>query len=101
MNVTEPPSRFVDESDGQPIEEVNPVGSRYETVAVKRLDDGIEIRAIEHGTEEVNEYQASLTEQLFQGVSIDGKGRRNIDDDIQDILHLLGFTLVDDSVKTY
>lgn len=101
MQVNTPPQRFVDESDGQPIEEIEPAGSRFGTIAVKRLDDGIEVRAIERGTEQVHEFHAQLTEQLYRGVSVDGIPRRDIDEDILDTLQLLGYTAVDDEIKTY
>lgn len=101
MRVTQPPSQFIDESDGQLIEEVSPVGSRYEVIAVKQLDDGIEVRAIEDGTDRINEFRAALTDQRFRGVAVEDLSRRDIDDDIQDIVHMLGYTLIDKSIKSY
>ena len=101
MIVTQPPKRFLDEDDGSPIESIEPEGSRFEQIDVKRTDDGVEVRAKEAGTGEVTEIQAPLTEQMFRGVSADGDRPREIDDDIRDALSLVGYALVDDQIKGY
>ena len=101
MKVTKPPKRFVDEEDGQTVEEVDPDGSRFESIAVKRLEDSIEIKAKKHGTEDVTEFRAELTDELFRGVTVEGIPRRQIDDDIQDVLTLLGYAFVDKTIKEY
>ena len=101
MNIDTAPQRFIDEEDGQPIEEVDPKGSRFNSIAVKRLDDSIEVRAQEHGTDDVIEFRADLTEQLFRGVAVEGIPRREIHGDIQDVLTLLGYVFVDKTIKEY
>lgn len=101
MKVTQPPSQFIDESDGNQIFEVSPLGSRYEVIAVKQLNNGIEVRAIEHGTEREVEFRATPTNQSFDGVTVDSKEQRNIDDDIQNVLHMLGYAVVDENFKSY
>lgn len=102
MKVTNPPQKLIDESDGQPVEEINPDGSRFEKIAVKELDDGVEVRARERGTDEVTAFVAESTDELYGGVSVEGTDRRrDIDDDVQDALQLVGYTLVDESVKAY
>lgn len=94
MEVSET-ERFLDQ-DGQPIEELTLEGSRFDAVAVKRLDEGIEVRAIDEEHEYVVEFETRLTETLFKGVQHPDNGpqRRDIDDDIQDAIHTVGYTLV-------
>ena len=101
MKVTNTPKRLVDKEDGQAIEEVDPDGSRFESIAVKRHEDSIEVKAKEHGTEDVTEFRAELTDELFRGVTVEGIPRRQIDDDIQDVLTLLGYAFVDKTIKGY
>ena len=102
MQVTTPPQRFVDQSDGCAVEEIQPEGSRFKKIAIKKLDDSIEVRALEHGTENVIEFTADLTETLNQGVEPTGDTRRaDIDDDIEDALTLVSYTLIDPDVQGY
>jgi hypothetical protein len=99
MRVTQQPQRFIDEQDGQPIEEIEPEGSRFKSIAIKRLDDGIEVRALEHGTENVVEVTAELTEQRYRGVEV--ADDTSVDDDLEDAMELFGYTLIDKAVKSY
>lgn len=102
MRVTAPPDRFIDEQDGQPIKQLEPEGSRYEQIAIKRLDDGVEIRAKEVGVEEPITLQATLNDQMFRGVTLDDDTRRrDLDDDLLDALHLVGYCLIDESTRGY
>jgi hypothetical protein len=103
MEVQSPPTKFVDQEDGQPIRSVEPVGSRYQEIAVKKLKDGgVEIRAVEHGTEEITEFQATLTDEMYRGVDLQHETRRRtLDNDIEDVLQLLGYTVTDPRAKGY
>lgn len=102
MQVSTSPERFVDEADGFPIEQIRPEGSRFEVVNIKRRDEDIEVRARDGVSEDVVEFTASLTDQLHRGVNVDGpQRRRDIDDDLQDLLHIIGYTVVDTDVKRF
>lgn len=102
MQVKKPPTRFVDKKDGNPIEQFKPQGSRYEVIEIKRTDDGVHIKTQEAGTDKVDEFIASLTDQMYRGVSPDdGTRRRDIDDDVLDALHQAGYVTIDQSVKRY
>jgi hypothetical protein len=102
MNVETHPERFLDKSDDRPIDEIIPSGSRFDTIAVKRLDDGVEVRAHDTTSDDVVTFTASITDQLFRGVSVDGpQRRRDIDDDLQDALALLGYAVSDPDIKDY
>lgn len=100
MLVNQPPERFVDTSDDQPIESIRPEGSRYARIDIKRLDDGVHVKAQEHNGA-VTELTADTTDQMYCGVDISGKRRRDIDDDIQDALQLLGYCVVDRNTRQY
>ena len=102
MEVQSPPTRLVHEKDGNPIRSVEPVSSRYEKIAVKKLDGCIEIKALERGTEEITDFRVELTDELYRGVAIEeDPQRRALDDDLEDVLHLLGYTTVDTETKQY
>ena len=101
MIVNNPPQRFVD-SEENPIESIKPEGSRYEQIDIKRMDDTIEMRAKEAGTDRVTEFTATLTDQMFRGVTEDdGRRPREMEQDLRDALRLVGYTLVDRQVKGY
>lgn len=96
MKVTDT-ARFIDDS-GNPVEEMDVAGSRFDRIAIKILDDGIHVRAHEEGTDEIIDFEASLTEQLFKGVQLPdeySRRRRDVDNDLLDALHSAGYTLVD------
>lgn len=101
MIVQHPPDRLIDESDGSPIESIQPTGSRFERIDIKRRDDTVIVRAQEGGTDTVIEFEAELIEQLFRGVDVKGKRRRDVDDDIQDALQLVGYSIVDRDTRAY
>lgn len=102
MEVKSKPQAFVDESDDRPIREIEPVGSRFDAIAIKRLKDSIEVRARKHGTDNIIEFQAETIDQLYRGVSIQGDvSRRDLDDDLEDALQLLGYTAVDRDTRSY
>ncbi len=102
MRVEHPPERFIDDSDGAPIEQILPDGSRFDKIDVKRTDDKIEVRAHDEGADHTVEITASINEELYRGVTIDGPQRpRDVDEDIRDVLHLVGYTAVDDGTKAY
>lgn len=101
MKLTQPPAQFIHKSDGNRIFEVSPLGSRYGVISVKELDNQIKVRTIEDGTEQMDEFCATLTNQSLRGVDPEYRERREIDDDIQDLLHILGYTVVDQDVRSY
>lgn len=102
MHLSQPPDRLIDRDDGQPIEQLSPQGSRYDTIAIKRGDNGVEVRAKEAGTDEVVEIETDLSDQMYRGVTTsDGTRRRDIDDDILDALHQAGYAIIDPSVQRY
>jgi len=97
----EEPTRSIDDS-GNPIEEMRVSGSRFDKIAIKRLDEGIEVRAHDEGRDAVIEFTANLAEELYKGVAIDGvERRRDIDDDLQDALHAVGYALIDPDVRDF
>jgi hypothetical protein len=101
MIVQHPPDRLIDQSDGSPIESIKPTGSRFERIDIKRRNDTIVVRAKEGGTDNVVEFEMELIEQLFRGVDVKGKRRRDVDDDIQDALQLVGYSIVDRDTQAY
>ena len=102
MQVTQPPQRYVDQDDDRVIKEIEPEGSRFKKIAIKKLDDAVEVRALEHGTENTVEFTADITEKLYQGVEPRGETTRSdIDDDIEDALSLVAYAVIDSSVQGY
>lgn len=90
--------RFLDEN-GNPIEEYELSGSRYSTIAVRKHDDGVEIRALDASTGEVTTLEASLLRTALKGLELeDGRRPRDIDEDLRSILHQQRFAFVDTEV---
>ena len=101
MIVNDPPQRFVDSNDN-PIESIEPEGSRYEQIDIKKTDDEIEVRAKEAGTDRVTEFTATLTDQMFRGVELDdGRRPHELDEDFRAILQMVGYQVVDRHIKGY
>lgn len=101
MIVNDPPQRFVDSEDN-PIESIEPEGSRYEQIDIKRTDDGIVVKAKEAGTDRITEFSATMTDQMFRGVELDdGRRPRELDEDFRAILKMVGYQVVDRQIKGY
>ena len=101
MRVAEQPKRLID-SDGEPITEFEPGGSRYETIAIKESEGELLVRASDQISEETVEFSVSLRSEMYRGVTVeDADRRRDVPDDILDALHLVGFTAVDLNTKQY
>jgi len=97
----ESPTRSID-SDGNPIEEIEVLRSRFDRIAIKRTDGGVEVRAHDESVDAVVEFEAALTDERYKGVSIVGpQRRRDVDDDLQDALHAVGYALVDTDVRNF
>jgi len=103
MYVGSQPERFL--VDGDPVTQLTVEDSRFERVAVRRLDDGIEVRAEDSERDEIIELQAQLTDKLYKGIELTDSGypsrRRHIEDDLHEIIQLVGYTLVEDDVARY
>jgi len=95
MHVEQPPEQLIDQSDGHPIERIRPSGSRYDIIAVKATDTEIVVKAHEGASDSTNSWRFPLQEKLLQAAGIDDQRRRDIDDDIQDAVQLVGYTLSD------
>lgn len=98
MQITSGPERYVDQEDN-PITENQLDDSQYSVIGIKRTsDDGtIEVRARDDETDRILTFEASLTEELYKGVSINGPEQpRDVDEDIRTIIKRSGYVLVDD-----
>lgn len=101
MIVNDPPERFVD-PDGNPIESIKPEGSRYEQIDIKKTDDEVVVKAKAAGTDEIAEFSATLTGQMFRGVKLDdGRRPRELDEDFRTVLQMVGYQVVDRQIKGY
>jgi hypothetical protein len=98
MQITSGPERYVDQEDN-PITENQLDDSQYSVIGIKRAsdDDTIEVRAREDETDRILTFEASLTQELYKGVSIDGPEQpRDVDEDIRTVIKRSGYVLVDD-----
>jgi hypothetical protein len=98
MQITSGPERYVDQEDN-PITENQLDDSQYSVIGIKRTsdDDTIEVRAREDETDRILTFEASLTQELYKGVSIDGPEQpRDVDEDIRTVIKRSGYVLVDD-----
>lgn len=98
MQITSGPERYVDQEDN-PITEHQLDDSQYSVIGIKRTsDDGtIEVRARDDETDRILTFEASLTEELYKGVSINGPEQpRDVDEDIRTVIKRSGYVLVDD-----
>lgn len=101
VEIPEPPERYIDDTDGAPIEYVEPKNSRFDGIGIKQRDNEIEVRAYDQSSDRVIEFTAELTNKQWRGVTVDRGRRREIDDDIQDVLTVVGYALIDDDIESY
>lgn len=102
MFVEKPPERLVDESDGKPIQKLEPKGSVYSQVEVKGADDRLIILAQDRASGEVEEIEARMVNKTLRGVRVLGTPRRrDVSNDMQDCLETLGYTVLDQEVRHY
>jgi hypothetical protein len=102
MNVLSGPERYVDQDDN-PITEHQLDDSRYSVIGIKRTSDNntIEVRARDDETDRILTFEASLTEELYKGVSINGPEQpRDVDEDIRTVIKRSGYVLVDNNEST-
>lgn len=90
---------YVDE-EGNVVYEVSLGGSRYDTITATRTDDQLLIEAKHVGTDDIDEFSLSLTDELYKGVAHESRTRRTFEDDLQDILQYMGFTLTNNSIAS-
>jgi hypothetical protein len=102
MNVISGPERYIDQDDN-PITEHQLDDSRYSVIGIKRdtNDDVIVVRARDSETDRILTFEATPTEELYRGITIDGPERpRDVDEDIRTVIKQSGYVLVDDNEQT-
>ncbi len=102
MYVSEPPKRYVDEQDGQPIQQIRPASSMFDQVEVKGNGEALLVMARESATGNIVKMEAALSDKTLRGVFVESESRRrDVRDDLQDALELLGYTVLDQEVQQY
>lgn len=102
MQVIDPPQRYIDKETDDPIEQIKPQGSRFEKIEVQQSEDKLTIMALESADNEVHEYEAPIVEKMLRGVRVRGTPRRrDMAEDLQDALELLGYTVLDTQIQQY
>lgn len=101
MKVTTPPEQCIDEADGAPVKYIEPDNSRFESIVIKQLADSIEVKAKDANTGRMTEFTATVRDSKLRSVTVDDGRRRDIDDDLQDVLTLVGYTLVDADIQQF
>lgn len=101
MQITKPPNRFKSEQD-EPITNYEPDNARWEEVSLMRRGDELIVRAKDASTEEIIEQTFSVGQRTFKALRPPtGKRRRDVDDDLLDLLLLEGYAVADGGVQQY
>jgi len=89
------------DSSGNPVEVLRLDNNRFDQVEVKHdLDtDRLHVRAHDTVTDETVDESFTLRDELYKGAEPDGKLRRDVNDDIQDVLLSVGYTAVDSQLR--
>jgi len=85
--------RFLD-SNGNPIEELYVDRGRYDVIGIKRQADQLIVRATEPNGNETT-LQFNFVEQPIKPIVPTDERRRDIDDDLLDVLLLSGYAVTD------
>lgn len=101
MQVTQAPERYTNETN-DPVSHYEPEHSRWDQVSLMRSGNELIVRAREARTEEIMEKRFTLGERTFKAVQPPtGEQRRDIDDDLLDLLLLEGYAVGDTGVQQY
>ena len=103
MHIDDTPERLIDQTDGEPVERIYPKASRFEQIEVKAGENEVIVKAQEVGTEDITTVEFPMVQKLFRGVIPEDGRRRDVDDDILDVLHLVGYCVNDrdSTIKRY
>lgn len=100
MKLSEPPRSFRDD-DGHIRDELSIEDSAYDEIVLQRLgDDKLALRATTRDGE-TESYLLSQSSFQFVGLEYIEGDRRDIPDDLQDAIQLLGFMIQSDVVADY
>ena len=102
MQISTAPERFTDTETDAPVTHYEPDASRFDEVSIMRRDDQLVVRARDARTEAIVEKTFSIDDRMFRGAQPPGtEQRRDIDDDLLDILLLEGYCVADSGVQQY